>query len=126
MKTHFALGLTAIVCLGLAPHAQAADSSPAKQSLAIPVNLPGRPAGSVECTVTLGPVVPVTALAFSPDGKTLAAGDYLLRLADVQGRGGDEYAYRLSIAPPGPDFVLRTRPDRIPREWQIEIPPMRV
>jgi hypothetical protein len=40
-----------------------------------------------------------------------AAGDYLLRLADVQGRGGDEYAYRLSIAPPRPDYQLRIRPD---------------
>ena len=41
------------------------------------------------------------------------AGDYLLRLADVQGKGGDEYAYRLSISPPEPDYVLRTRPDNL-------------
>jgi hypothetical protein len=40
-----------------------------------------------------------------------AVGDYLLRIADVQGKGGDEYAYRLAIGPPRPDYVLRIRPD---------------
>jgi hypothetical protein len=40
-----------------------------------------------------------------------AAGDYILRIADVQGKGGGEYAYRLSIAPPRPDYLLRIRPD---------------
>ncbi len=40
-----------------------------------------------------------------------AAGDYILRIADVQGKGGSEYAYRLSIAPPRPDYLLRVRPD---------------
>lgn len=45
------------------------------------------------------------------------AGDYILRIADTQGKGGDEYAYRLSIAPPRPDFVLRIRPDN-PRSPQ--------
>jgi hypothetical protein len=40
-----------------------------------------------------------------------AAGDYFLRLRDVQGKGGDAYAYRLSIAPPQPDFTLRITPD---------------
>jgi len=40
-----------------------------------------------------------------------AAGDYVLRIADAQGKGGDEFAYRLSVAPPRPDFVLRVRPD---------------
>jgi hypothetical protein len=46
-----------------------------------------------------------------------AAGTYTLRLRDVQGNGGDEYAYRLTIAPPQPDFVLRIVPDN-PRMGQ--------
>ncbi len=40
-----------------------------------------------------------------------AAGPYVLRIKDVQGNGGDAYAYRLSIAPPRPDFSLRVTPD---------------
>jgi len=40
-----------------------------------------------------------------------AAGNYMLRIADAQGKGGDEYAYRLTVAPPQPDFLLRLRPD---------------
>ncbi len=40
-----------------------------------------------------------------------AAGDYSLRLRDIQGKGGEEYAYRLLIAPPKPDFALRITPD---------------
>jgi hypothetical protein len=40
-----------------------------------------------------------------------AAGDYLLRVRDTQGKGGDEYAYRLVVAPPKPDCVLRLVPD---------------
>ena len=40
-----------------------------------------------------------------------AAGDYILRIRDTQGKGGDEYAYRLVIAPPKPDCVLRIVPD---------------
>lgn len=35
-----------------------------------------------------------------------ADGDYLVRLADVRGLGGDEYAYRLTVRPPKPDFRL--------------------
>jgi hypothetical protein len=38
-------------------------------------------------------------------------GEYVLRIQDLQGRGGEEYAYRLHIAPPRPDFVLRSVPD---------------
>jgi len=40
-----------------------------------------------------------------------AAGDYVLRIKDVQGKGGEEYAYRLVITPPQPDFALRITPD---------------
>jgi hypothetical protein len=40
-----------------------------------------------------------------------AAGDYTLRLRDIEVNGGDDYAYRLTIAPPKPDFALRITPD---------------
>jgi hypothetical protein len=46
-----------------------------------------------------------------------AAGDYFLRIRDVQGKGGPEYAYRLTIAPSKPDFTLRITPDN-PRMGQ--------
>lgn len=42
-----------------------------------------------------------------------ADGDYVVRLADVQSLGGEEYAYRLSIAPPRPDFDLRVFPANV-------------
>jgi hypothetical protein len=37
-------------------------------------------------------------------------GTYTLRLYDTQGKGGDAFAYRLSIASPVPDFELRATP----------------
>ncbi len=40
-----------------------------------------------------------------------AAGDYILKVRDTQGQGGEEYAYRLLVAPPKPDCVLRIVPD---------------
>lgn len=43
--------------------------------------------------------------------KCTAAGVYAVRIADVQGKGGTEHAYRLTIAPPRPDFALRVMPD---------------
>jgi hypothetical protein len=46
-----------------------------------------------------------------------AAGEYLLRVRDIQGKGGDEYAYRLTVAPLRPDFTLRISPDN-PRMGQ--------
>ncbi len=46
-----------------------------------------------------------------------AAGTYTLRLRDIQGNGGEEYAYRLTVAPPQPDFMLRIVPDN-PRMGQ--------
>ncbi len=42
-----------------------------------------------------------------------ANGTYLLRLADVQRQGGSEFAYRLRIGPPRPDFELRVTPPEI-------------
>ena len=38
-------------------------------------------------------------------------GDYYLRLRDIQGKGGEEYAYRLVLDTPHPDFTLRIAPD---------------
>jgi hypothetical protein len=45
-------------------------------------------------------------------------GTYFVRLDDVQGKGGSEYAYRLMIGEEIPDFQLRVVPAslRIPRE----------
>ncbi|MGC8668172.1 MAG: hypothetical protein ACP5VE_08680 [Chthonomonadales bacterium] len=42
-----------------------------------------------------------------------APGVYFLRLRDIEGNGGDEYAYRLTIGPPHPDFRLTVNPDTI-------------
>jgi len=39
-----------------------------------------------------------------------ADGDYLVRLRDVRGAGGDNYSYRLNIRPPRPDFRLAVNP----------------
>ncbi len=39
-----------------------------------------------------------------------ADGDYIVRLSDVRGAGGDEFAYRLSVHPPRPDFRLSVSP----------------
>jgi hypothetical protein len=40
-----------------------------------------------------------------------AAGEYILRIRDTQEKGGDECAYRLVVAPPKADLVLRMVPD---------------
>lgn len=39
-----------------------------------------------------------------------AGGTYYLHLTDTQRKGGSEYAYRLRISPPQPDFELRAVP----------------
>jgi hypothetical protein len=39
-----------------------------------------------------------------------ADGAYYLFLGDTQGKGGAEYAYRLRVSPPRPDFALRVVP----------------
>jgi hypothetical protein len=42
-----------------------------------------------------------------------ADGVYYVRLADTQHKGGPEYAYRLRISPPRPDFALRLAPSSL-------------
>lgn len=42
-----------------------------------------------------------------------ADGTYTLRLGDVQNKGGAEYAYRLRISAPRPDFELRVVPSSV-------------
>jgi len=37
-------------------------------------------------------------------------GQYRLLLSDIQSHGGEEYAYRLRVGPPRPDFALRVTP----------------
>ena len=45
--------------------------------------------------------------------KLPADGMYFLTLADAQHQGGPEYAYRLHVGPPRPDFELRVAPSGI-------------
>ncbi|OHB85465.1 MAG: hypothetical protein A2V98_26130 [Planctomycetes bacterium RBG_16_64_12] len=81
MNTKLAFGLTTLMCLGLssAIEAQTAIPAPQKHSLALPATATpasGQPAPSIECVITFGPSVPISALAFSPDGNLLAVGGY--------------------------------------------------
>ncbi len=77
MITHPMFGVTMAVCLGLSlPGLRAADVSAKRPPLTIPLSVANQPAGAIACQVTPGPAVPVNALAFSPDGKTLAVGGY--------------------------------------------------
>jgi len=49
-----------------------------------------------------------------------ADGTYCVRLGDAQHRGGAEYAYRLRISPPRPDFALRVVPSCInASSWRL-------
>ena len=45
--------------------------------------------------------------------KPPADGKYFIHLGDTRRHGGKDYAYRLRISPPQPDFVLRLIPSRI-------------
>jgi hypothetical protein len=45
--------------------------------------------------------------------KLPADGKYFVHIGDTPRRGGKEYAYRLRISPPQPDFALRVIPSRI-------------
>lgn len=42
-----------------------------------------------------------------------ADGDYFFQIADTQGQGGEEWGYRLHLAPPRPDFELKITPPSI-------------
>lgn len=44
---------------------------------------------------------------------TLAPGIHYISISDAQGRGGEDYAYRLYVRPPRPDFDLRVTPSSI-------------
>jgi hypothetical protein len=43
----------------------------------------------------------------------IVPGTYLLRIADSQQNGGPDYAYRLRVGPPQPDFQVRIAPSSI-------------
>ena len=47
------------------------------------------------------------------DNTFPADGDYVLRVRDIQGNWGEEYAYRLLVAPPHPDYTLQIIPDNL-------------
>ena len=42
-----------------------------------------------------------------------ADGEYWIQLGDTQRKGGPDYAYRLRLSPPRPDFVLRAMPSTL-------------
>ena len=44
---------------------------------------------------------------------TVSKGAHYISISDVQGRGGADYAYRLYIRPPRPDFELRVTPSSV-------------
>jgi hypothetical protein len=50
-------------------------------------------------------------------------GEYLVRLADTRGRSGRDYAYRLTLAPPRPDFTLFVAPTNpnVPRGSRVPV-----
>ena len=48
-------------------------------------------------------------LVFTP----AVTGIHRARLGDAQGRGGHDYAYRIRISPPRPDFELRAEPSSV-------------
>ncbi|MBN8731999.1 MAG: hypothetical protein J0L64_15770 [Acidobacteria bacterium] len=52
-----------------------------------------------------------------------ADGDYLVRIRDVRGLGGDDYAYRLHLREPRPDFELSLAPrnPNVPRGGTIPV-----
>jgi hypothetical protein len=52
-----------------------------------------------------------------------ADGEYLVRLADTRARGGRDFAYRLTIAPPRPDFTVFLNPTNpnVPRGSRVPV-----
>lgn len=56
-----------------------------------------------------------------PAATTGNTGTYFLRLGDARREGGSQYAYRLRISPPRPDFALRLVPSAINAEsWRLK------
>jgi hypothetical protein len=51
-----------------------------------------------------------------------ADGTYFVRLGDVQRKGGAEYAYRLRLSEPEPDFDLRVSPSTINASMGANVP----
>jgi WD40 repeat protein len=79
MNIERALGIAVAACLSLCAPVRAQGPVPQKQPLVFPIIVapPGNAkAPSLDCVVPFGPIVPMSALAFSPDGKTLAVGGY--------------------------------------------------
>ncbi|MGD8452531.1 MAG: pre-peptidase C-terminal domain-containing protein [Phycisphaerae bacterium] len=54
-----------------------------------------------------------------------ADGTYYVQVSDVQSQSGEEYAYRLRVSPPQPDFKLRVTPSSLNARAGFSVP-MRV
>jgi hypothetical protein len=65
----------------------------------------------------------ITHQADSLISATLPAnGTYYIHVGDTQHNGGPEYAYRLRISPPRPDFELRVTPSAINATGGVNVP----
>jgi hypothetical protein len=65
----------------------------------------------------------ITHQADSLISATLPAnGTYYVQVGDAQHNGGPEYAYRLRISPPRPDFELRVTPSAINAAGGVNVP----
>ncbi len=51
-----------------------------------------------------------------------ASGSYYLHLGDTQHKGGEEFAYRLRLSPPRPDFELRVVPASLTARAGMSVP----
>jgi len=92
----------AILLAVVASACAAAFAETPSPRLILPVSVPraGAAALAVECVVPFGPPVPVSALAFSPDGQTLAVGGYQeVLLWDL---AAAKLAKRIGTGQPGP------------------------
>ena len=81
----------------------------------LPQAIPNNRGDGVETDQSLNTEPPDSLTTHTADSRlayTFAkAGDYVVRIRDAQEQGGDEYAYRLTIAPAQPDYVLRVHTD---------------